>query len=434
MEEPLIRDIPTIKKNLELVRGMKTLKAIMPLLKPALRLLGLNVEGVSDALSQVPELERMAEELAAVPDHFNDLFAERGWIIYDMMNVEIAKAAIAKAEGGDIDGAEADLVDYYNAETVEWKLQTMYSVKAFHPRMPLAQKALTDYCEGRYHACVPVVLALLDGMVSELHEKRRGFFAEEVDLQAWDSIAAHSKGLNVLVSIFQKGRKTTRIEPIFLPYRHGIIHGMDLGYDNKVVAAKTWAALFATRDWSLKAEGGMLEAPPEEPRKSWAEILREHGQSIRENAEDRSRLEVWKRREIRVGEDVPTAGGPDAFTANTPEHKLVQYLNYWRSRNYGGMAQCLPAFQRNPISKAAGRVRSVYGSRSLERFELQEIDDQAAAVTEIKVRVWYHEGGQVLQQEHIFRLISEDTQGNPVVREKPNSSWAIYTWGIPCFT
>jgi hypothetical protein len=32
--------------------------------------MGLNVEGVSDALSQVPELERMAEELAAVPDRF----------------------------------------------------------------------------------------------------------------------------------------------------------------------------------------------------------------------------------------------------------------------------------------------------------------------------------------------------------------------------
>ena len=132
MEEPLIRDIPTIKRNLELVKGMKSLKAIMPLLKPVLRLFGLNVEGVSDALSQIPELERMAEELAAVPDRFNDFFAERGWIIYDMMNVEIAKAAIAKAEGGDIDGAEADLVDYYNAETVEWNLQTMYGVRAFH--------------------------------------------------------------------------------------------------------------------------------------------------------------------------------------------------------------------------------------------------------------------------------------------------------------
>ena len=39
-----------------------------------------------------PELERMAEELATIPDRFNDIFAERGWIIYDMMNVEIAKS------------------------------------------------------------------------------------------------------------------------------------------------------------------------------------------------------------------------------------------------------------------------------------------------------------------------------------------------------
>jgi hypothetical protein len=39
---------------------------------------------------------------------------------------------------------------------------------------------------------------------------RAGFDVTEViALQAWDSIAAHSKGLNVLVSMFQKGRKTT---------------------------------------------------------------------------------------------------------------------------------------------------------------------------------------------------------------------------------
>jgi hypothetical protein len=95
------------------------------------------------------------------------------------------------------------------------------------------------------------------------------------------------------------------------------------------------------------------------------------------------------------------------------------------------MAQCLPATQRNPISKAAGQVRSVYGSRSLERFELQEIDDHAPAVSEIKVRVWYHEDGQVLQVDNTFRLINEDPQGKPVTRGKPDSSWSIYTWGIP---
>jgi len=53
------------------------------------------------------------------------------------------------------------------------------------------------------------------------------------------------------------------------------MHGMDLGYDNKIVAAKTWAALFAAREWALKAEQGLLEEQPEEPKKSWREVF--HG-------------------------------------------------------------------------------------------------------------------------------------------------------------
>ena len=51
--------------------------------------------------------------------------------------------------------------------------------------------------------------------------------------------------------------------------------------------------------------------------------------------------------------------------------------------------------------------------------------------TVIKVRVWYVERGQALEQNHPFRLINEDTEENPVTRGKINSSWTIYMWGIP---
>lgn len=104
----------------------------------------------------------------------------------------------------------------------------------------MTQKALADYEEERYYACVLVVLALLDGLVNELHEKRRGFFSSEIDLTAWDSMSAHDKGLNVLANIFQTGRYTTTTDSITIPYRNGIMHGMDLSFDNKMVAAKAW--------------------------------------------------------------------------------------------------------------------------------------------------------------------------------------------------
>src|SRR5688572_4580756 len=104
--------------------------------------------------------------------------------MYERMNFEVAKAAVEKAEAGDREGAEADLVAHYEGDTVRFGLMAMHSVEAFRPRMALARKALEDYEAGRYHASVPVVLALLDGMVNEIHQKvhgvRRGISAEGV--------------------------------------------------------------------------------------------------------------------------------------------------------------------------------------------------------------------------------------------------------------
>jgi hypothetical protein len=426
MNDPLIRDIPHIKKALEDAKNIKTLKRVTPFVLPLLKLFGTDVSQVKEALADVNDFENMAEELAAIPDRFNDLFAERGWIIYDFMNLEVAKAAIIKGESGDIDGAEVDLVNYYNADTVGWKLRMMMGVKAFRPRMPLAEKALIDYQEERYHACVPVVLALLDGLVNELHEKRRGFFAGEVDLQAWDSIAAHDKGLNVLVKIFQTWRYKTTSEQIAIPYRNGILHGMDLGYDNRMVAAKTWAALFATRDWAARAEQGLINAPPDEPKKTWGELTRQ----ILETQKDKSLLEAWKPRIIDVGVDVPRTGEPDAFVDGTPERKLAEFFNYWKTRNYGQMAQCVSAILGIAPRKLAGQVRSIYGSKSLEHFEFQEINDEAAAITMIDAKICYEDEGRPVERVVVVRLLNEDSEGNPSVRGKIETRWRVVNWGL----
>jgi hypothetical protein len=424
MTEPLIRDIPSIKKNLEDVENLRALKRAMPLLRPILRLLKADTDKIDEAFANFDELEQIAEELANIPDCFNDLFSERGWIIYDLMNLEVAKAAIEKAEAGDIDGAEADLVDYYDAETVTGKLRTMIGLEAFRPRMRLAEKALDDYRNERYHACIPVVLALLDGLVNELYEKRRGFFAEDVNLEAWDSIAAHSKGLNVLTDIFKKGRRKTITEQITIPYRNGILHGMDLGYDNKMVAAKTWAALFAARDWAIRAERGLLEAPPEEPQKTWGEII----QQIRDVAEEKERLEAWRPRFIQPGVDLPTAGDPDCFESGTPERRLVEYLTYWKSNNYGYMAKCLSPSLWGPVSKLAGRLREKYGAKHLETFEFTEVSDDSAAVTKIQTNLVYEEDGKEVEKSVRFRMIYEDSDGLPAVRGKPEGTWIVVDW------
>lgn len=426
MNTPLIRDIPSIAKALKEARDMAAFKRIMPYCRPFLKLLGADVEKMNDALYKVDDLVRQIEEMSQIPDRFNHIFASRGWITYDLLNLEVAKAAIAKAESGDIDGAETDLANYYSAETVRWKLQTMYGIHAFRPRIPLAQKALVDYEEERYHACVPVVLALLDGLVNELHEKRRGFFAEAVELTAWDSISAHSRGLNVLIAIFQKGRYATTTEPISIPYRNGIMHGMDLSYDNKMVAAKTWAALFATRDWALKAENGLIEAPPEEPKTTWNELL----QQVRENQVIKEKLEQWRPRNIIVGVDVPKSGAPDLFTDGTPEKRLAEYLIFWKKKNYGYMAQCLSAKLGPPLKEAPIRIRKIFESKILNSFEFTLIRDSAAAISIISTELVFEEYGEEVKKSLEFRLIYENSKGEAEMRDNPNSEWKIINWEL----
>jgi hypothetical protein len=361
--------------------------------------------------------------MAGIPDRFNELLGERGWIMYDQMNLDVAKAAIAKAEAGDVDGAEVDLVHHYNAATIDWQLLTMRGIEAFRPRMSLAEKAFIDYQEERYHACVPVVLALLDGLVNELHQKRRGFFSDNVDLQAWDSIAAHEKGLNALAKIFQKGRYKTTTEQISLPYRNGILHGMDLGYDNKMVAAKSWAALFAVRDWAARAEGGLIEAPPPKPEKGWSDLFRQ----IRETEEDKKRLEAWSPRQVVMGEDVPNTGEPTMFSKGSPERTVVEFLCYWKARNYGRMAEYLPDVSGR-ISKVAGEVREIYGSTLLDKFEIEQITEKGPVITIVQVRLWYRKNGDSGDGVLAFRVFSQDRKGHPAVSGKPGAVWRLTTW------
>jgi len=371
MENGRIQDIPSMQKALSDLRGFKSVKAVFPFFKPVLKVFGVNVKQIDEALAQLPDLEKMAARLVTLPDRFNDQFGARGWIIYDLMNVETAISAVERAESGDVDGAEEQLVEHYSAETVGWLLMMMNPVQAFRPRMPLARKALEDYGEGRYHACVPVVLALLDGMVNDIviGGKRQGFFAEDVDLTAWDSIAAHEQGLGQLVKLLQATRMKTTTEPISIPYRHGILHGMDLGYDNKMVAAKTWAALFAARDWALKAEQGMLVKPADEPKKTFKQLAKQ----LLENEEDRKLLEAWQPRHLQLGEDVPTVGNPEQYDLGSPERALVEFLEYWKARNYGRMSGFIWRIEASSKNAAAGEMRSYYGDQLLEHFQLLDL-------------------------------------------------------------
>ncbi|KGE20075.1 hypothetical protein PWYN_12550 [Paenibacillus wynnii] len=353
-----------------------------------------------------------------MPDRFNDLLAEHGWIMYKMMDFTVAKTAVQKAESGDINGAEQELINYYNVETIRRQLRVLGPLKAFRPRMDLTNKALLDYEEERYHACVPVVLALTDGLVNDLHEDHKGLSAESTELEAWDSIAAHTQGLGRLVKILRKGRYKTTTEKISLPYRNGILHGTDLGYDNRIVAAKTWATLFAVGEWATKVERGEANSPTEKPKETFRDLLTK----IQENEQTKKEIEEWKPREQK-------STNAESFTSDSPEHVLKEFLLCWSRKNYGGMTKILPS-KTFVAKEAPARIREYYADKLLKSFEFVSIVDVALANTTIDVRLQVDEYGRINEKQHTFILINEDDKGNPIGRTKADSRWVSYTWRV----
>jgi hypothetical protein len=419
-----IRDIPKIKEALRQIDAMASIKMALPLLKPFMRLLGVDSTGIATSLQDVEKLRADIEELSTIPDDFNDLLSERGWIIYDHLNLDVAKKAVALAKSNDLDGAEAQLVAYFNVDEIRRQLRLLNAVTAFHSRMRLAHLAADDHAAGRFHASVPVLLALMDGLVSEISENQRGFFATDVDLRAWDSISAHDKGLNAISRIFQKTRRKTTTEPINVPYRHGILHGRDLSYDNELVATKTWAALFAVRDWAVLAERGQLDAPAPQPDPGIVDTLRKW----HDVQERKKQLAAWTPRIVRVGETMPVSGSPDAYLEGTPERHVVSFLNAWQRGNYGHMARDAGTAWKGAGSPTAADMRAAFQFKRLGGFELLSVEDQAAAVSLVTVkRIFKNDDGSTVDTL-TYRLIRVDSDHEMAARTVPGTTWAIINW------
>lgn len=411
-----IKDNPTYA---ELNRELKTAKAIYRLIK-FLESIGIKNRKLSEAFAGISELADESQRLSNVPDKFNKHYSKRGWVAFESINAELMEKAVEAAERGRTEEGEALLIEYFSDKDHLTSLLWMMSgIPAFRLRRDLTEKALSDFIEGRYHASIPVVLLVLDGLVNDVEPT--GFFAKQTDVTAWDSIAGHSTGLKTLTKLMQRTRKKTITDEIDIPYRHGIMHGRDLGYANKIVATKTWAALFAIGDW-VRAKA---EAPKKRLRKSekrsWSDLFN----TIRETEELERKLEEWKPREIIIGKDIPKTGTPLDFDNRSPEAMVAMLFDYWGKRNYGGMASLEIYFKNTNINERAGEIRVGFRNKELTGFEITNIEDKAPGITEIQVIIGFTQEGVFQEVEKAVRLVYQDAEGNPKPRGDPLGSWKV---------
>jgi len=409
-----IANNPTAKEMTEQIKAFGYFDALYQRIPFAKKLFP-KLEKISTDFSKLRE----KASIVLLPDQFNELFSQHGWIAYESMNADVMRAAIELHDSEHLLAAEEFLTDSYDQKTLEFGIVRFNGNLHFRKRIRLAELAQEDYLCGRYHACVPLLLSLLDGLVNDV-SKHVGFFAENVDLTAWDCIAAHETGLQTLAAVLSKGRNKTNEDTIDVPYRNGILHGRELAFDNKLVAAKCWAALFAARDWAVSIEDGKKE-PQQSEKISWKQLLNEISETNRMN----KAVDEWQPRDTQDLPYLPFEGSVKNLPENTPELAVGLFLDHWCNKRFGPIAEALLDFSDTSAGKKAGIAREDFGNYIPTSFKILSIDDQAASVAHVIVEVNFEVDGASICKNVSIRTIYQDAQNNPSVRSFEGGHWAI---------
>lgn len=412
MIDSKISDNPQYKELANQMQGIGCLSTCLPFLF------------TKEQRTKIKQMRTELEEMRRLPDQFNTLFLERGWVCYDSMNAELLKRCVALGLNGDIEKAEQELISYYQGD-IRYLVSPLRNVLGFKERYELLNKALVDYREGRFHACVPIFLMIIDGAVNQVLKKNQGLFAEGVDLVLYNSMVGHESGLTSLIKIMSATRKKTNVEGITIPYRNGILHGMDISYDNVYVATKALAVLFAVAEWIRHYNDESHRKPIVEDNLSLTEVFQsivESSNKMKKIEEEKKLLEEWHPRDftnVDFASYIPEQG--------SPEYTLCKFLDLYSKSNYGKMASMLTGLKQVSVGKMAGTIRSWLKDIKCNRFKIISIGDKAAAVSEICVAIFVQVNGTDKQISINARLLYQvdNVSCKPLVRGELGGEWFI---------
>jgi hypothetical protein len=384
-------DIPSIADMLRQIEGGKFLTRFI----------------ARDQRGKLVELERQVREHVAVIDRFYAVLGPRNWIVHD----DLPMPLLETIGGMSAEEAERQLIGYYQDSDNLERLTRRLSHPELRVRSPLVERARSEFLSGRYNTCVQLLLSVMDGFVNDVDaSRRRGLHARDPDeLVAWDSVVGHHLGLAHAHASFTKTFKKTSTVEVRELYRHGIVHGMLVNYDNEYVGAKAWNRLCAVRDWATSMRKA---AAPPKPQPSFMETMRK----IDHNRRTREALDAWESAEVGMGDE--------GFDANEVVVASRAYLDGWVKRNYGAMGALVAQLvAEDTPGKTAGMVRDAFQGELLTGFQLQRVSHSAAAVAIVDVIL--RVGGEEFQGA--MRWIRHGADGMAAAPNEPGR-WGLMSW------
>ena len=409
-----IDEQPSVKHMKTQMNGMRYILKFNKML----RFIGLGSKKLAGMEEKLGEMSSQMKDLTEYPARFNALFSDDGWLAHDSMNFDTLKNIVDTCENQGKDEATRLLMDFYSPDAISDRMFFLNGVEELRIRRKFIDYALDDYKAGRHYSAAPLLLMVIDGAVNDA--VGTGFHSQSLDLDVWDSLTAADGAIEKIKGIFQRARKKTRTEEIHLPYRHGILHGMDLGYDNAVVTAKCWCVLFVVKDWiaAKKSEDGREEAFKGETR---IPSIRELASQMRGTEALKQSIRDWKERAIEQSYiDDLNAGTP--ADPVTPEHVAVRLMELWQRKNYGHMAKLFWRKIQDSSKQFPKEVREMHGWMEVVGSQVLRIVDEAPAIAEVMFAVSTTDG---TAKPYTVRLIREDDSGSPVPAGTVGGTWQV---------
>lgn len=421
-EKNKISDLPSYSKTREEINAAHKVGKLIKVLS----FFGLKDDKLNEAFSKIPDLKKEADHLSTLPDRFNQHFSKLGWIAHESMNSPLMDKSVKLAENGELTKAENLLADHFTSTEINW-LQHRFKVRSeFRIRYDLIEIAYNDTLNKCFYTSIPLLLTIIDGVVNDI-SKSKGFFSNNTDLNAWDSVAAHHSGLSSVRDIFNSTRKKTNSEEIFLPFRNGILHGRDLKFNNKFVAGKCWSTLFAINDWAKALNEKNPEQKTEKKPETLGEAVREFRKVIKEHQEWKIKSEKeWKKIEDwkpRINIDA----NPSNFDKCSPEQAAFEIAESWQKKNYGKIAKLKHRFSDTEINinVEAGILRNELQNIILNSFTIKSIKDEAPAISEITMEIDYDLNSEKRSKEIVMRMICKSKDGSIALNGNEDISWEL---------
>lgn len=396
------RDLPSFRELDEQLRGMKLLMRVI----------------ARKQRPKIMELEAEVNRMVNTVDRFYAAVGARNWIFHEFLKVD--DIARLLDEASDVDAIEAGVIEIYRTDdTMKFWVTRLGYQPLLRQRAHQIRRAYEHFLADQFDSCVLQLLAVMDGYVSDLDPgNRKGLHARDADeVIAWDSVVGHHLGLSHALATFLKPITKRIDEPVFEVYRHGIVHGMVVNFDNPIVACKAWSMLFALNDWAVS----MVKATkPNEPKPTWSDTwqtLKRLGESQR----------------VRNNHQAAVLGASDPdFGTIDSVREAQRFLDAWQRGQWSRVAQFMPPPLRGK-NWSAGRMakaaKDTFERFDLTSYELTECSLDQAEAAGLTARVTVNGEQRTMK----FRMVHYNSAGDLAVPSDNDTAWKLAIWAPQTF-